>query len=58
MTLRRILANLLAGIVLAVILFGLVAVIIDERASKHISPERKPSIQEVPFGTGTPRRNK
>ena len=48
MTLRRILANLAAGIVLMVILVGLVIVLIDEWASKHVSDPVKPFMQEVP----------
>jgi len=49
MTFRRILANLAAGIVLMVILVGLVIVLIDERASKHVSDPIKPFAQEVKF---------
>ena len=51
MTLRRILANLAAGIVLMVILVGLVIVLIDERASKHVSENVrvKTFTQEVKF---------
>jgi len=53
MTLRRLLANLLAGAVLVVILIGLVFVIIDERCSKNVSESvRVKVVQDVPFGGG------
>ena len=53
MTLRRILANLAAGIVLVVILIGLVWVLIDEKCSKHVSANVRESFtQAVPFGGG------
>jgi F0F1-type ATP synthase membrane subunit a len=52
MTLRRLLANLLAGLVLVAILVGLVFVIIDERCSKNVSGQDKPIVQEIPFGGG------
>ena len=53
MTLRRILANLLAGIVLVVILVGLVFVLIDEKCSKHVSANvRERWTQAVPFAGG------
>jgi len=45
----RILANLLAGIVLVAILAGLVFIIIDERCSKNVSDPVKPFVQEVRF---------
>jgi hypothetical protein len=43
---RRIIANLLVGIALAVILFGLVAIIMDERAS-HALDNVKLTYEEV-----------
>ena len=51
MTLRRILANLAAGIVLVVILVGLVIIIIDEKCSRAVSAsgQDKPITQEIPF---------
>jgi len=53
MTLRRILANLLAGIVLVVILIGLVWIIIDEKCSKNESANvRERWTQDIPFGGG------
>ena len=36
MTLRRLLANLAAGVVLVAILVGLVIIMVDERASKQL----------------------
>ena len=53
MTLRRLLANILAGIVLVVILIGLVIIMVDERASKHVSANvRERWTQAVPFAGG------
>ena len=53
MTLRRILANLAAGIVLVVILVGLVFVLIDEKCSKNETANvRERWTQAVPFGGG------
>lgn len=49
MTFRRLLCNIAAGVILVAILFCLMAVIIDERASKHVSLEVKPFTQEVKF---------
>jgi len=49
MTFRRILANIAVGVVLVAILCGIMAVIIDERASKHVSDPIKPFAQEVKF---------
>ena len=45
----RLLANLAAGVILVAILCGIMAVIIDERASKHVSDPIKPFAQEVKF---------
>ena len=54
MTLRRIAANILAGIVLVVILIGLTWILIDERCSKHVSANvRERWTQDIPFGGGT-----
>ena len=53
MTLRRIAANILAGIVLVVILIGLTWILIDERCSKNVSANVRESFtQAVPFGEG------
>ena len=53
MTLRRIAANILAGIVLVVILVGLVFVLIDEKCSKHVSANvRERWTQDIPFAGG------
>ena len=53
MTLRRILANLAAGIVLVVILVGLTWILIDEKCSKHVSANvRERWTQDIPFGGG------
>ena len=53
MTLRRPLANLLAGIVLVVILGGLVFIMVDERCSKNVSESvRERSVQTIPFAEG------
>jgi F0F1-type ATP synthase membrane subunit a len=50
MTLRRLLANLLAGIVLVVILIGLVIIMVDEKCSKHVSANvRERWTQDIPF---------
>jgi len=43
----RLIANILVAVVLAAVLFGLVAVIIDERCSKNVSDPVKPFVQEV-----------
>jgi F0F1-type ATP synthase membrane subunit a len=54
MTLRRLLANLAAGIVLVVILIGLVIIIFTEsaeRGRRHGEPGM-PFEQAVPFGEG------
>ena len=54
MTLRRIAANLLAGVVLVVILVGLVCIIFTEsaeRCRRHGEPVM-PIEQSVPFGGG------
>jgi len=48
MTLRRLLLNIAVAVALVAILFGIMAVIIDERASKHVSDPVKPFMQEVP----------
>jgi hypothetical protein len=50
MTLRRLLLNILVALVLAAVLFGLVAVIVDERCSRAVSMAEpdKPG-QEIPF---------
>ena len=47
----RLLANIAVGVILVLILVGLVIVIIDERASKHVSENVrvKPFVQEVKF---------
>ena len=45
----RLLANIAVGVILVLILVGLVIVIIDERASKHVSDPIKPFAQEVKF---------
>jgi hypothetical protein len=46
----RIIANILVAIVLAVLLFSLVAVIVDERCSRAVSmADPKPMVQEIPF---------
>jgi len=53
MILRRLAANLLAGLVLVVILVGLVFVIIDEKCSKNESANvRERWTQDIPFGGG------
>ena len=53
MTLRRILANLAAGIVLVLILIGLTWILIDERCSKNVSANvRERWTQDIPFGGG------
>jgi predicted DNA repair protein MutK len=50
MTLRRIIANVLVAVVLAAVLFGLVAVIVDERCSRAVSmADPKPMVQDIPF---------
>jgi len=45
----RILANIAVAVVLVAILVGLVMILIDERASKHVSDPIKPFAQEVKF---------
>ena len=53
MTLRRILANILAGAVLVLILVGLVIIMVDEKCSKHVSANvRERWTQDIPFGGG------
>ena len=53
MTLRRLLANLLAGAVLVLMLVGLVFVLIDEKCSRHVSATVRESFtQAVPFAGG------
>jgi hypothetical protein len=53
MTLRRLAANLLAGIVLVLILVGLVIIMVDERCSKNVSESvRERSVQAIPFAEG------
>lgn len=50
MTFRRLIANLLAGIVLIVLLVVLTWIIIDEGVSKAESiAHPKPFVQEIPF---------
>jgi len=51
MTPRRLLANLLAGIVLVAILVGLVIILIDERCSKNVSADEAAgkAVQQIPF---------
>jgi len=51
MRLRRLLANLLAIIVLVVILVGLVWLLIDDKCSRAVSAAdpAKPFVQEVKF---------
>jgi len=51
MKLRRLLASLLAGIVLVVILIGLVWLLIDDKCSRAVSAAGpvKPFVQEVKF---------
>ena len=48
---RRLLASLLAGIVLVVILIGLVWLLIDDKCSRAVSAADpvKPFVQEVKF---------
>ena len=54
MTLRRILANIAAGIVLVLILIGLTWILIDEKCSKNETANvRERWTQAVPFGGGT-----
>jgi predicted DNA repair protein MutK len=45
----RILANVLVAVVLAAVLFGLVAVIVDERCSRAVSMADPKPGQEIPF---------
>jgi hypothetical protein len=45
----RIIANLAVAVVLAVILFGLMAVIVDERCSRAVSMADPKPGQEIPF---------
>ena len=53
MTLRRLLANLAAGIVLVIILVGLVIIMVDEKCSRHVSANVRESFtQAVPFAGG------
>ena len=49
MTLRRLLLNIAVGVVLVAILFGIMAVIIDERCSRAVSlsDPGDPFVQEV-----------
>jgi hypothetical protein len=49
MTLRRIIANVLVGLALAVLLFSLVAVIVDERCSRAVSMADPKPGQDIPF---------
>jgi len=46
----RIIASVLAGLVLAVILFCLVAIIVSEKGDRNAAALKpKPFVQEVPF---------
>jgi hypothetical protein len=49
MTIRRLIANILVAIVLAAVLFSLVAVIVDERCSRAVSMADPKPGQEIPF---------
>jgi hypothetical protein len=49
MTIRRLIANIAVAVVLAVVLFSLVAVIVDERCSRAVSMADPKPVQEIPF---------
>jgi hypothetical protein len=51
MTLRRILANIAVAVVLAAVLFSLVAVVVDEKCSRAVSANDPgtPLGQSIPF---------
>jgi hypothetical protein len=49
MKFSRLLLNILVAVVLAAVLFGLVAVIVDERCSRAVSMADPKPGQEIPF---------
>ncbi|MBE3040295.1 MAG: hypothetical protein IMZ62_15975 [Chloroflexi bacterium] len=51
MTRFRLIANIIVGVALAAILFGLVAIVVNDRCSKNVNaadPGKIP-MQEIPF---------